>query len=130
MEGKIKVPYQRVVTIDWAGNVAEGVGAGAVNLLVPDSQYYTQFVVQVTGFKAGTPVTVQGSVDGVTFAPLYAANYFIPGPFTADANGVVFSIDARSTIRGGLRFAVGDNADAGRITVSMWVSPINTTRGF
>lgn len=123
-----QVPYQSTKHVVWLGNVAEGVGAGAANLTVPGSQHYTRFLVQITGFTLGTNVAVQGSQDGTHFAPLSAANYLVPQPFAADANGVVFSFDTKAPLLGGIRFAVADNVAAGKIHVSMWGSPYTTSR--
>lgn len=98
------------------------------SIVITDSQHYTRFAFQIIGFTPAITLLLEGSLDGTTWSPLSADNYWLPA-LTTDSSGLIFSVDVMSAFPGGLRIRSNDNsAAAGTVLVQMSSSPFNTNR--
>ena len=104
-----------------------GVPAQAV-AVIPNSSRYRAFTFLITAFDVGKVFAVQGSFDGVNYFTLDDTSFVLPTPhFTAAAAPLIFQVELRAPLPGGLRIisVLADLVVDGSVQAMMYNSPYN-----
>ena len=98
-------------------NVEITAGAVPIDALIPGSDYFRRFAVQILGVQAAQTVDITASLDGVTWNTIHSTVATTDG-----AGNVIFEFENNVTFRGGLKIVFANN-NAGTILVRMASNP-------
>ena len=117
-----KMPYMRRSISSWTN-----VGT-PVSLKIEDSQYYESIALQAIGFDDNLVLTVEGSINGATYAALDTTVFFLPANnITCGAATKIIMVKLGGAYPGGLRVTSAGNSElAGSIAASMSNNQYNT----